>query len=221
MTRISLVCSIHKELGTAKPSWLCQLLLELKPDVIFLEVSPADFGDFYKTYKRSSLESLAIRQYREGNPVRLEPVDLNVRTRDFCEQEDQMFGRILSESPSFRGLTKTHIDRVIANGFFYLNSQYNDNHWDEALLEMQRTVERLDNSDLRAFFDLWKQTNANRENAMLQTIQNFCKQHPLANGLFLIGSAHRKSILDFFSRTEEALGPPIKWGVPKCFQSEG
>jgi hypothetical protein len=120
----------------------------------------------------------------------------------------------------YRDQMKTDTNHVVKHGFFYLNSDYNNHHWDDAHLEMERTVERLNDPKLTAYFNLWKRTNANRENAMVQNIQNYCVQNDVTNGLFLIGSAHRKRILDYFDNTNDVLATKIEWKIPELFQAE-
>jgi hypothetical protein len=131
-----------------------------------------------------------------------------------------MFTRIWDESPMHRDQMKTDTGRVVKHGFFYLNSDYNNKHWDDAHLEMARTVERLNDPNLTAYFNLWKRTNANRENAMVQNIQNYCVQNAVTNGLFLIGSAHRKRILEYFNNADDVLATKIEWKIPELFQAE-
>ena len=59
MKCVSLVCTVHDEMWLANVSELRAILERIQPEVIFLEVPPADF---------ENLESNAVRQYRFSTP---------------------------------------------------------------------------------------------------------------------------------------------------------
>ena len=65
MNCVSLVCTVHEEMGLANVSALRAILERIQPEVIFLEVPPEAFDDFYKICRRENLESKAVRQYRD------------------------------------------------------------------------------------------------------------------------------------------------------------
>ena len=46
MSCISLICTVHEETGLANVSGLRAIVERIQPDVIFLEVPPAAFGDY-------------------------------------------------------------------------------------------------------------------------------------------------------------------------------
>jgi hypothetical protein len=48
MNSISLVCTVHKEMGLANVSELRAILKRIQPEIIFLEVPPTDFDDYYE-----------------------------------------------------------------------------------------------------------------------------------------------------------------------------
>src|SRR5688572_17271612 len=75
MKRVSLVCTVHRETGLANVSELHSLLERIRPEVIFLELPPADFDD-YIVGTRRTLESTSASRYRAIHPVELVPVDL-------------------------------------------------------------------------------------------------------------------------------------------------
>ena len=220
MPTISLVRTVHKEIGTANSAWLYEMLVLLTPDVIFLELSPGDFGDFYEEKKRKSTESVAVNRLRESHSVKLEPVDLDARTRDFCESEESMMNRIWDESATFRDLLKVDTYRVERHGFYYLNSDYNDGHWRDAQIEMQASIERWDDRALVDCLNEWKKSNDEREEAMLKNIETYCARNSFETGVFLIGSAHRPSILRKIRQLELAGEAHALWEIPQCFTAE-
>lgn len=66
MNCVSLVGTVHDELGRVNASELCAILERIRPEVIFLEVPLAAFDDYYVMCRRSNLESIAVRRYRES-----------------------------------------------------------------------------------------------------------------------------------------------------------
>jgi hypothetical protein len=81
MNCVSLVGTVHKEIGQASVSGLCAILEYIRPEVIFVEVPPAVFDNELVVQVRGEydLESKAIRQYRTSRQVKLVPVDLPTR----------------------------------------------------------------------------------------------------------------------------------------------
>ena len=75
MNSVSLVGTVHDELGRANVSELRAILERIRPEVIFLEVPLAAFDDYYVICSRGNLESIAVRRYRDSHQVKLVPVD--------------------------------------------------------------------------------------------------------------------------------------------------
>jgi hypothetical protein len=48
MNSVSLVCTVHEESGCASVAKLHAILERIQPEVIFLEVPPAAFDDYYE-----------------------------------------------------------------------------------------------------------------------------------------------------------------------------
>jgi len=75
-----LVCTVREETGLANVLELRAILERIQPEIIFLEVPPAAFDDYYENVRRQNLESMGVRQYWEGHHVKLIPVDLPTPT---------------------------------------------------------------------------------------------------------------------------------------------
>jgi hypothetical protein len=67
MTRVSVVCTVHEETGYANVLELRAILERIQPEVIFLEVPPPAFDDYYENCSQQNLESMAVRQYRRSS----------------------------------------------------------------------------------------------------------------------------------------------------------
>jgi len=129
MNCVSLVCTVHEEQGLANVSELHAILARIRPEVIFVEVPPAAFDDYYEIFNRENLESNAVRKYRESHHVELVPVDLPTPGEDFFGNNQYFFKRIEEESNEYCRLMDRNSTYVSVYGFAYLNSEYSSKLW--------------------------------------------------------------------------------------------
>jgi hypothetical protein len=155
MNSVSLVCTIHEEMGLANVSELRAILERIQPQVIFLEVPSAAFCDYYENCSRQNLEPKAVTQYREGHQVDLVPVDLPTPSEEFFSSLEYLRQRIRNDSSEHRRLVKWDSDRIIGSGFAYLNSEHCSELWSNVHQEMASTIRRIDDPRLVEVFDLW------------------------------------------------------------------
>jgi hypothetical protein len=197
MSIVSVVCTVHKE---AEPgitvSALHAILEGLQPEVIFLETPPAAFDDYYESCADHNLESRAVRLYRERHPeVKLVPVDLRTPTADFFANFERVRQAVRTLSLEYRQLMSLDYDRVRRYGFYYLNSDYCNDHWSNIYAEMTSTLKKLNNPELLEIYDLWNKTHDLREKAMVESIEKYCSANTVARGVFLVGAAHRQAVM--------------------------
>ena len=93
MTRVLVVCTVHRETGLANVSELQAILERIGPEVIFLELPSAD-GDRYLDGIRGTPESIAASRYRALHPVAVVPVDVPAPGDEFKRQVDTLFDSI-------------------------------------------------------------------------------------------------------------------------------
>lgn len=197
---ISLIFTVHEELGLANVSELHALLHRTRPEVIFLEVPPAAFSDFYLTGRRQNLESNAICRYLKDHPqAKLIPVDLPTPEREFFEDHEYLCARVRETSLEYRQLLSLDGERLSAFGFAYLNSEYCSIHWSNVYAEILRTVERLSEPRLAKIYLSWEKVNECREREMVVAIQKYCAVNTFERGVFLVGAAHRQRIIEMSS----------------------
>ena len=75
MATISIVSTMHSELGQCNVDELVRILDYLSPEVIFEEIRPSDFESRYDNEALHSLEMRAIKKYLKIKPVVQVPVD--------------------------------------------------------------------------------------------------------------------------------------------------
>jgi hypothetical protein len=209
MTRVSLVCTVHVESGQANVSKLFAILERIRPEVIFLEVPPAAFEDYFENSQ--NLEAKAVRQYREGRQIRLVAVDLPKPPEEFFSSHKELCRRIGLVSPEYRRLMKWDDDCIRNRGFDYLNSDECSEHWLSVYREMLSTIEWLKDSSLLAPYESWKTTNDLREDAMIEKIHKSCSGNRFDKGVFLVGAAHRQPIIEKSGKQTVVSSTTIEW----------
>lgn len=115
MAQIILICTVHEEHGAASISALHSILEQVRPDVIFLEIPPADFPDF-DLGARSNLESTAARRYRERRDVTLIPVDMPAPDESLFRDFAYLERRVSATSPAYLQLVDENSGAVSSCG---------------------------------------------------------------------------------------------------------
>ena len=207
MKRIAVVGTVHEEKGLANVPGLLAILERIKPELIFLEIPSAALDD-YLTGSRSNLESAAVSRYRAEHVVDLVPVDLPTPEADFFTNNRDLFERIERTSPDYCRLIDWHSQYVRAHGFAYLNSERCSDLFSHLRQATDSAIESLADQRLADLYDLWIRTNTLRDEAMMRNIENHCRQTSFSSAAFLVGAAHRQSILTL-SRSEPGAAPSI------------
>jgi hypothetical protein len=206
---VSLVFSVHEERGIANAQELHAILLHVRPEVIFLEVPAAAFGDFYLSRRRENLESEAVHLFLDSCPkTNLIPTDLPTPAREFFEDHEQLCMRVRDASPRYRQLLSLDRDRLSAYGFAYLNSDYCSQHWSDVRVEILDAVRRIGDPRWSEVQEAWDNTNELREVEMMRNIQEYCAQNSFERGVVLVGAAHRRSLIEKFRNQSE-----VNWSL--------
>jgi hypothetical protein len=209
MNSVSLISTVHDERGFANAAELHAILVRIRPDVIFLEVPPAAFNDYYRICSRKNLESIAVKQYQEGHKVDLVPVDLPTPGEEFFSNSPDLFKRIEEESREFCRLIDANRIYAQTYGFAYLNSEHSTKLWSDVYEEMQGTIGKIGDARLVELYESWKEVNDLREKEMMEKIQKYCGENTFEKGVFLLGVAHRQRVIDK-SREQSA----VAWDFP-------
>lgn len=209
MPCISLVFTVHEEQGLANARALHAILHQIQPEVVFLEVPEAAFGDLYLSRRQRNLEADAVHSFLGDSPqVTLVPIDLPTPSREFFEDHEQLRMRVRAESPDYRRLVGLDRDRVRAYGFAYLNSDYSSQHWSDVRGEIRSAIERIGESRLGEIQETWDRTNECRESAMLENMRRYCLRNHFERAAFLVGAAHRRGFIERLTAQSE-----IDWAL--------
>jgi hypothetical protein len=212
----SLVCTVHDETGRANVEELRAILERIQPDVIFLEVPPADFDDYYENCSRQNLEPMAIIQYRQGHQVKLVPVDLPAPSEDFDNNNQYLFKRIEKVSRAFCLLIDSNSTYVRTEGFTYLNSERSRKLWSDIYDEMVSTIKWMKDPRLIEIYESWKETNNLREKAMMENILQYAEQIPLIGVCFSWAQHIGQAIIDISKEQSAIDSARMQWDFSSC-----
>lgn len=215
--RITLIATVHADSGRANVAELRAILDRLAPDVIFAEIPSAFLAD-YLNGSHGTLESAAVVLYRERRPVNVVPVDLDKPGEEFFSNSEDMFKKVARTSPDYRRLVDQNSLDMLELGFSYLNSDRCAQAWEGIYNEALATVEWIGDTKLRQTYDLWNQTNTDRETGMIENIESYCISHVPAHGVFLLGAAHRKPIMEKVRKRQVAGGPGVFWDFSSALE---
>ncbi len=212
MHKITLVCSLHRESGRCTAEELLKMLRAIGPEVIFEEVRPSDFAAYYKT--KWSLEAQAITRHRESRSLRQVPVDLysdNEATADRRALMDRVFDYVDQTSKTYRALIDERVSLTYQQGFQYLNSVAFEKTTEELEIIEDAAIEGSGELGLIRGLQWWRDVNKRREAEMIRTIYGYCLDHAFDTGVFLVGAAHRASIVRALRARDLAQTGLIDW----------
>ncbi|WP_299368281.1 hypothetical protein [Winogradskyella sp.] len=196
--KITLIGTTHKEKGLCNSNELFKIIDEISPDVIYEELPPDHFREFYQKHVKNSLEAKAINKYVQKKPIPHIPVDIKSIGVLDAKLKNKISNTlsIFDNNPDYLNLIYQHKILTHKHGFPYLNSQECMNLFDHIELLEKNMVKQINEPELSKTYKLWKDLHEKRENTMLKNINDYGMKFKPKNALFLLGSAHRKSIIE-------------------------
>ncbi len=193
--RVTLIGTVHGESGAATTAALVALLERLNPQVVFAEIPKAN-ADRYRDGSHGNLESLAVADYATRHPVIVMPVDDDAPEEAFFGKAEDLFDRVERASRDYRNLVDRHTDDTESGGLRYLNSPESMQAWLDIQNEVRASIDWIRAPELHRVFDSWIHVNECRDRVMLSNIAAFATTSELTAGVFLVGAAHRRSIVE-------------------------
>jgi hypothetical protein len=193
---IYLISTVHKEKGNCTSDSLFEILVKIKPDVVFCETSQQMFESFKKGLIQSSLEFNSIEKLSRQHSFSFVAIDsFPSPSLIFRKQVNELFARI-DQDDKYSNAWKKNNDNTHLLGFEYLNSDENIRIFDEMSERENKIITQLDNLEYKNVYKKWLYLLDNRENVMLENINSFVENNEFKNAVFLCGSAHRKAIIN-------------------------
>jgi hypothetical protein len=213
MHKITLVCSVHHENGRCTAEELQKILRAIGPEVVFEEVRPADFDGHQQS--KLTLEAQAISRYCESRTIRRVPVDQyndNEATAELRALMDRVFDFVEERSSeTYQDLWDEREALTHQQGFQYLNSVAFEKTTEEIEAIEDLTIRGTGDPDLIRGLDWWREVHKRREAEMIHAIFGYCRDHAFDTGVFLVGAAHKASIVKAIRARESAEAGLIDW----------
>ena len=198
MHNIRLVCTFHSESGKCNADELYKIIEHINPDVVFEELTPYLYDIIYNKNildESAPPEVKCIRKYKQQHNIKNIPVDNEVDS-NFTNEIDFLFSSFKKYN-IYNEIEIEQIKLVAQEGFAYLNSENCSK-----LFEKQRITEKqllafegINKFKLNNIYKTFYEEQDNRENEMLRNIYTYSKENNYNQAVFLIGAAHRSSII--------------------------
>lgn len=229
MYNIILIGTIHSDNGKCNHNELYKILESIKPNVIFDELTchyfDFYFSDSFEKYfannilrNRSNptipLEVKSVKKYKQYNNVKVLPVDIDVTSKLSKHKEEILFMfRTFFKYDDYIKLDKEKEILIGQEGFNYINSDvFLDFLIRKEQLEKNIMESEVEKDRLLNIYNLFHAEQCeNRENEMLKNIYNYSKENQFAQGVFLIGAEHKKSILKKIIEYEKLSKIKLNW----------
>lgn len=212
MYNITLISTEHRESGKCNSDELYKIIETLNPDVIFEEeTNDEKFQECYnKENSFNSLEVQSIKKFIQNHNIKHIPVD--IKTNFNFREWDYMF-ETFKKYNVYKQTIKEHCKLRDKDGFSYLNSEKCMELFDKMKTTERQLIEfsGINRDELLRIYNSFHKEHDNREDAMLLNIYNYSKQNQYNQAVFLLGYAHRKSIIEKIRKYEPTENFKLNW----------
>lgn len=208
MQTITLISTVHKELGKCNADELYKILKKLSPEVVFLEATE----DTYSKYKHllfsnfevfdEKLEIKALQKYSSISQFKYVPV----LEKGLGYSFEKKF-KLICQSTHIQKLLDNSKALTSTEGFDFLNSDesiklhHEMRKYGDSFLTDDELIQTF-NNDIDEY-----------ENSMISNIYSYCLNTKFENAVFMCGVAHRKSIIDKIEIYDSKQSLNINWKI--------
>jgi hypothetical protein len=211
MPNITLISTIHEEKGECNVSALHKILEKAQPEVIFLEMPEFSYEQVLEDESRANLEAAAVNRYRKTYRPALVPVDIMEASGEMVALSQRLCRELRARSYEYSQLMNAEARNIAQYGFSYLNSKYCVDSWLSIDAVTTMTLEVIGNAQLLNDNKTWEDVNERREREMMRNIQHYCDANPFNKGIFLLGAAHRRPIMEMAESLSGGRSSSIDW----------
>lgn len=206
MYNITLISTVHKEIGKCNADELCDIIRKINPEVVFLEALEGTYSNYdnlafssFGVY-HNKLEVKALQKYCRDKTFAYVPVLDNGMPETFEKKYS-----IVCENKKLQNLIARFNSLTQEFGFQFLNSVESiDLHEEMRMLESHilnnNEVDEAANRDIDAY-----------ENSMIRNIYSYSKNNKFDTAIFMCGSAHRKSIIEKIAKYNALEEAELSW----------
>ena len=213
MYNITIIFTTHSEYGKCNSDELYKIIESICPEVIFEELS---YDLFDRVYNENSicdeiLEIKCIKRYLRNYSIKHIPVDIDVSSNLPASDIDYMLATF-KKYDVYRKLETEQVFLTTQYGFAYLNSDECSEFFDKKKLTEKKLIEFGTYKDiLLRIYKLFYEEQDIRESEMLRNIYNYSKKNLYDQAVFLIGAAHRNSIIKKITELDRTEKLNLSW----------
>ncbi len=216
MKNINVIFTIHKCNGACNSDALHEIIKLIKPDIIFEELSLANFDDFYNKRRRNSLETDAIKKYLRNHDIKHIPIDTYSLPEKYEDKQDYLLDvlinkNILQESFELERLILELEEKICLGGFHFLNSDANNEVLDKFEILKGQLLNKINDLQLFSIAEMDKNVIDKREDEIINNIYNYSKENQYFNALLFMGSGHRRAMMQKVENLKDQKGFKINW----------
>jgi hypothetical protein len=217
MRNITLISTNHKEIGKCNSEELYKIVESINPEVIFEELSGELFDIIYNANSLNLppdviTEIKCVKKYVQNYKIEHIPVDIDLRY--ISDKEQNWMFDTFEKYDDYNKIDEEQYLLTEEYGFNFLNSDKCLN-----LSEQNNIIKKniigvdLNKNELFRVHELFNRQDDNRENAMLQNIYNYSKENQYNRAVFLLGCAHRISIIEKIKEFEKLSKIKLNWTI--------
>jgi len=210
MHNITLINSVHTELGKCNSYELYKIIERIRPEVIFEELPPDIFDIYDEGQTPASLEAKTIKEYLKNHRIEHVPVD-TYETTEIKYEDTAFYNNIFNTNIEYINLLRQQLFMMNQYGFWFLNSNQSVELIERLHFVEENVITNMNDEKLSCIYSSLRELHDKRENEMLKNIYRYCGEHEFDRGLFLIGSAHRKSIINKIQEYEKTAELKLNW----------
>jgi len=209
---------VHDAVGECSSNALYKILVDIRPDVIFVEMPPSLFSKYYLGESNSKLETNAVKMYMKDFNAVTFPVDTDdipsaTFFREYKNAMEQVLGLEDIIGEDFRTLVGNKKHYTSIHGFRFLNSDYYLQFTDAIEVATEKALEKINDERLSLAYKKWNELTDRREDEMLQNIYDYSREHNYNNAVFLLGAGHRKSTKEKIEEYRVNRLPKLNWVI--------
>lgn len=213
MAKITILGTIHKNLGQCNVAKLVDVLKAVGPEVIFEEIRPADHERFYREAPGQIVEVDAIRVFSELKAVKQVPVDEFEIPIGFKKTVDEIFQYVESNSSEYLSILSKIDQLTYEHGYTFLSSLHHIELRNAADDLIEQLVSNSECDLLKNSLSGWYQQLRRRELIMLDNIYEYCRNNSVNKGVFLVGSGHLSYLAKLIEDRLEIEPSLIDWQI--------
>jgi len=213
MCNITLIGTHHRELGKCNSDELYKIIESIKPDVIFVELSPDLLDRIFigNQLTNELLEVKFIKKYSVSHNIRFIPVDIDPDQGLPLRDIEYMFSTF-KKNDVHKKIEDEQYKLLARDGFVFLNSKKNMDLFEEKKITERNLIEFMMNKNqLLRIWNYFYEEQENRDSEMLRNIYNYSKLNSYETAIFIIGAGHRKSLMQKIQEYEGKEEFKLNW----------